>query len=178
MKKSLLCFVLIFAICFSFMSCAKKDYNGFIWYQTGKNDPELLRDALYNATNTDTPGDSTITVLHDTITEYGEGFALIEVDYSTSKTNPSDMTFQLGMVEGWEAASVDSPAYNKLKEAFDYLNLTLPSFENSFTYYDAEIFSEEVDDEVASYVGFWNEKLMKYYVLCFLTLEVTTETEA
>ena len=174
--KKILCFILILSFCFSFVSCSKKDYNGFIWYQTGKDDPDLLYDAIYNSTGTDIPKDATATVLHDTITENGEGFALIEVDYSTSKTNPSDMTFQLTLVDGWEAAEVDSPAYNRLKEAFDFLNLTLPSFENAFTYYDAEIYSEESGEEVASYVGFWSEADMKYYVLCMLTLEVP-ETE-
>ncbi len=177
MKKNILCLMLIFVMCFSFFACSKpKTYDGFIWYQTGKDDPELLYDAVYSTTGTDIPPDATIKVLHDSITGECEGFALIEVDYSTSVTLPSDMTIQLSIVDGWEEAKVGSQAYNRLKEAFDYLNLTLPSFENAFTYYESEMLSEEIDEEVASYVGFWNEEGMKYYVLCMLTLEVTTPT--
>ena len=174
--KKILCFLLIIMLCMPFASCAKKDYKGFIWYQTGKDDPDLLYDAIYNSTKTDIPNDATMKILHDTITESGEGFALVEVDYSTSKTSPADMTMQISMVDGWEGASTNSDAYNRLKEAFDYLGLTLPSFENAFTYYNAEIYSDEVDEEVASYVGFWSESSMKYYVLCMLTLEAA-ETE-
>ena len=177
MKKSILCIMLISVMCFSLFACSKpKDYDGFIWYQTGKDDPELLYEAVFSTTETDIPDDATVKILHDSITGECEGFALIEVDFSTSATHPSDMTIQLKMIDEWEAAKVNSKAYNRLKEAFDYLGLTLPSFENSFTYYKSEMLSEEIDEEVASYVGFWNEASMKYYVLCMLTLEVTAPT--
>ncbi len=171
--KRILCFILIVMLCIPFASCAKKNYKGFIWYQTGKDDPELLYDAIYNTTKTDIPDDAAKKLIHDSITENCEGFALVEVDFSTSETNPSDMTMQLTLVDGWESADTDSAAYDRMKEAFDYLGLTLPSFENAYTYYESEMYSDEVDEEVASYVGYWNEADMKYYVLCMLTLEVT-----